>query len=236
MESKSKDGILQEQSKLAAMGEMIGSIAHQWRQPLSAVSLSIQNLEYDYKDGKIDEKFINEYVSKNKTTIKFMSKTIDDFRRFFISNKREDNFSVISSIEEMLSIQSAYLSSFNISPVVIGTDFMLYGLSGEFQQVIQNIVNNAKDEIVSNHTKQPSIKISIESRVITISDNAGGIAMDVIDRIFEPYFTTKESPQGVGIGLYISKIIIEEHMGGVLTAYNSDDGAVFKIDFSATAM
>lgn len=227
-----KDKMLQEQAKLAAMGEMIGAIAHQWRQPLSALSLNIQSLDDDYEDGLIDEKFINKFIKTNKETIKFMSNTIDDFRNFFRIDKKQKNFSIKDSIQSVINIQLSQLNYLDISLALKGKDFYINGFESEFKQVILNIINNAKDELTKNNIKNGKIDIILENNKVLIQDNAGGIPSHIIDRIFEPYFTTKEQGKGTGIGLYMSKMIIEDKIFGKLSAKNNKDGALFIIEFN----
>ncbi len=202
--------LLQQQSKLASMGEMIGSIAHQWRQPLNALAINLQNLEDDYEEGLINEEFLENFVEKNMKIINFMSKTIDDFRNFFKTDKEKKNFSVKSAINEVIMIQSAQLSNLDIEITIKGDDFMLYSYESEFKQVILNIINNAKDAIEKNG----KIDIILKDKTVIIKDNGSGIPKELLNRIFEPYFTTKEQGKGTGIGLYMSKIIIEDHMNG----------------------
>jgi signal transduction histidine kinase len=223
---------LQQQSKMASMGEMIGAIAHQWRQPLNTISTSIQNLEYDYMDGYLnDEKFVSEFIEKNKKTIKFMSKTIDDFRNFFRVDKDKHNFNIKETTLSVVDMQSAQLKSYNITLNLVGDEFIHYGPQSEYQQVILNIINNAKDVLIEKKIQTPVININLDSKAktITIKDNAGGIPNNIINRIFEPYFTTKEQGKGTGLGLYMSKMIIEDNMGGSLSVKNSKNGAVFTI-------
>ena len=226
-----KDKMLQEQAKLAAMGEMVGAIAHQWRQPLNSLNIHIQNLDDDYAEGLIDEEFIDNFIAKQTQTINFMSKTIDDFRNFFRIDKVKQKFSVKQSIEKTLSLVNAQLTSNNIQTTLEGEDFNLEGIESEFQQVILNIITNAKDAIVQNHIEHGKIDIILKPQQIIIRDNAGGIPKEVINRIFEPYFTTKEQGMGTGVGLYMSKIIIEQNMGGHLHVNNTQEGAEFIIDF-----
>jgi len=231
-ENLKQQRLLQEQSKLAAMGEMIGAIAHQWRQPLNALGLSIQNLEYDFDDGRVDEDFIKQYVKKNKETIGFMSQTIDDFRNFFRVDKIKEEFDVKNAIEETFSIQEDSLKKHNIRVTITGDNFSIYGFRSEFQQVILNILTNAAYELKQGSIKDPSIDIILGNESISITDNAMGVDIEIHDRIFEPYFTTKDQGEGTGIGLYMSKIIIEDNMGGTLSVKNKKDaGASFIIDF-----
>lgn len=230
-ENLKKDKILQEQSKLVAMGEMVGAIAHQWRQPLNALNINIQNLDDDYLDGLIDEDFINEFIYKQTKTINFMSKTIDDFRNFFRVDKIKKRFSIRGAIKNTILIQEASFKNYNIEVDIIGLDFELTTLEGEFQQIILNIISNAKDAFIENRIVNPKITILLDTKKVILSDNAGGIPENIIDRIFEPYFTTKEEGKGTGIGLYMSKVIMEKNIGGLLSVKNIEGGAEFTILF-----
>jgi len=223
-ENLKQQQLLQEQTKLAAMGEMIGAIAHQWRQPLNALGLSIQNLEYDFKDGKVDASFLHQFVEKNNKTIAFMSKTIDDFRNFFRVDKIKQRFGVKKAIEETIAIEDASLNKHKISLNIQGNDFAVYGFRSEFQQVILNILSNADYALQNSKVVEPRIDIILEKGHITINDNAEGIPEEILDRIFEPYFSTKDQGEGTGIGLYMSKVIIEEKMGGSLWVKNLPNG------------
>ena len=221
---------LQQQSKLAAMGDMIGAIAHQWRQPLNAISTGIQNLRFDYRDGNLNsEEFVIKFINRNKKTISFMSSTIDDFRGFLNIDKERIDFKVKETTQAVLKMQAAQLEKHNISFDVIGEEFTYNGYRGEYQQVILNLISNAKDALVENKVKNPTIIIELKKDSICVRDNAGGINEEIIHRIFEPYFSTKEEGAGSGIGLYISKMIIEGNMGGSLSVENIPDGALFCI-------
>jgi len=228
---RQKDDALAQQSKLASMGEMIGAIAHQWRQPLNALSIQIQSLKYSYKNNEINEEFLTKFISKNKATIQFMSDTIDDFRNFFRVDKEKNNFKVKETIQSVVSMQEAQLTSHGVSISIEGEEFEYYGLKSEFQQVILNIINNSKDAFDENNIQDAKIIIKINSKdkTISIQDNAGGIPDDVIKRVFEPYFTTKEQGKGTGIGLYMSKMIIVDNMNSILEVQNKDNGALFTI-------
>jgi len=230
-ENRDKDQIMQEQAKLASMGEMIGAIAHQWRQPLNELNINIQNLDDDYEDGLINESFINLFISKNRKVIQFMSKTIEDFRNFFRIDKIDHIFSIREAIEATIAVQSAQLKHHNIELFIDGNDFKINGFKSEFQQVILNLVNNAKDALVENRVHYGKIEIHLSDNLIQIRDNAGGVPKKIIDRIFEPYFTTKDQGKGTGIGLYMSKMIIENNMNGKLQIQNINDGAELSIHF-----
>ena len=224
--------ILQQQSKLAAMGEMIGMIAHQWRQPLNALALNIQFLPEMIEDGcdKKAIKKIEEFSSKNMETIKFMSHTIDDFRNFFKKDKEKTEFDIKEEINRVLDMQKSQLEMHNIKLITDLKPIKIVGFKNEFKQVILNLISNAKDAIRKKNRKG-FIKISNYENssevVITIEDNGGGINEDIIEKIFEPYFTTKET-QGTGVGLYMSNEIIKR-MGGEIEANNIENGAKFTI-------
>ena len=231
-ENLKKDKILQEQLKLAAMGEMVGAIAHQWRQPLNSLNINIQNLDDDYADNLINEKFIDKFIEKQTKTIHFMSKTIDDFRNFFRVDKIKKIFSIRDAINTTTAIAEAQLKNYNITLDISGDDFEIETLESELHQILLNIISNAKDEIISKRIEYGKINITIEKNRVLISDNAGGIPNEIIHRIFEPYFTTKEQGNGTGMGLYMSKVIVEQNIGGTLSVRNKDDGAEFIITFN----
>ena len=223
---------MQEQSKMASMGEMIGAIAHQWRQPLNEIGIAIQNLKYDYEDGLVDEEFLNKFIASNKEVIKFMSSTIDDFRNFYRVDKMKELFDVRDAINKTLSLQMAQLANNNIAIYIDGESFEIDGFRNEFLQVVLNIINNAKDALLEKKAQNAKIVIGLDDRVVTIRDNAGGIPDEIKERIFEPYFTTKEQGKGTGMGLYMSKMIIEENMNAALSVQNIDGGAEFRMDFN----
>jgi len=155
---------LQQQSKLAAMGEMIGAIAHQWRQPLNEVAISIQNTKYDFQNGEIDAEYIKKFIDENKKVIKFMSRTIDDFRDFFRVDKAKSDFKVLEAIQKVVNMQSAQLKNHNISLHISGDEFSYNGLQSEFQQVILNLINNAKDVLIEKDIENPKIEINIKDK------------------------------------------------------------------------
>jgi len=236
VEQKTKENfkqfqILQNQNKLAAMGEMIGAIAHQWRQPLNELSIRIQKLSFFYETDQIDQGYIDEFIEKNKHTIKFMSKTIDDFRNFFRIDKEKNSFSIKEAIEEVSNIQNAQLKNHNIQLNIIGEDFILNSYKSEFQQVIMNIIGNSKDALIQRKIIAPYIEITINKDKITIEDNGGGISKDIQNRIFEPYFTTKDQGKGTGMGLYLCRMIIKDNMNGDISFKNNKHGVAFSISF-----
>jgi C4-dicarboxylate-specific signal transduction histidine kinase len=231
---KQQQQMLAEQSRLAAMGEMIANISHQWKQPLSALSYMIQILQFKPIENK---KQSDDLVEKALPQIDYLSNTIEDFRTFFMKEKENVDFNIQDAIKSALTIVGKALENNQII-LKINTinDFELNGKQNTFAQVIINILNNAKDILVSNHIENKIITIKygtnkLNVNYITIEDNAGGIPKDILSKIFEPYFTTKFKNQGTGIGLYMSKMIIENQMGGKLEASNSTIGAIFKIEF-----
>ncbi|UTJ07094.1 HAMP domain-containing sensor histidine kinase [Arcobacter roscoffensis] len=231
---KEQEQILIQQSKLAAMGEMIGNIAHQWRQPLNALGLVMQNIQFSYQMDELDDEFMQRSIDKVNTLTKSMSKTIDDFRNFFKPTKEKLQFNLKDLVLKSSSLVESAFSHHEIN--IMHKDFVdidVYGFDNEFSQTILNVLNNAKDAIVENKISDGIVSITLDQdekfgRVI-IHDNAGGVPEDIIEKIFNPYFTTKEEGKGTGIGLYMSKIIVEQNMDGKLEVKNEDDGATFTI-------
>lgn len=227
-----QEKILIQQVKLAAMGEMIGSIAHQWRQPLNALNVNIENLEFDFEEGLIDKEFIDKFISSQTKTLHYMSQTIDDFRNFFKIDKKKTIFSVKEAIKNSISIQEVQLKNSDISIDILGEDFEVDGYESEFQQVIMNLISNSKDVLKEKQKSDAKITISLKDKSVIFEDNGAGISDEILQRIFEPYFTTKEQGSGMGMGLYVSKMIIEDNMGGAITAKNTTDGVAFTIELS----
>ncbi|MGM0534239.1 MAG: ATP-binding protein, partial [Campylobacterota bacterium] len=197
---RKKDEMLFEQSKVAAMGELVSAIAHQWRQPLNAVSIAIQNLDEDYEEGLIDAEFIDTFIGKNQKIIQSMSQTIDDFRDFFQNEAQAENFDIKDAISETCNMQRARLQYHGIRLAVEGESFLIKGYRSQFLQVLLNLCNNAKDAMEARGVENGMIEITLDkdSKTIRVVDNGGGIDDAVIKRIFEPYFTTKDQGKGVG--------------------------------------
>ena len=232
LEKQQSETILINKSKLASMGEMIGNIAHQWRQPLTHLSYIIMNLKAAYENDKLDKKYLEKKTDEANKQIEFMSHTIDDFRNFFKISKQKEEFSLIECINESINLLNESFKSLDIKLNFNYTEnFRIRTYKGEFAQVIFNLLNNAKDEFIKQEIKDAKIIINIikkeENILIEIIDNAGGISEKIIKKIFEPYFTTKE--KGLGIGLYMSKVIIEKNIGGKLEVENTINGAKFII-------
>ncbi len=228
-----RDKILQKDSKLVYMGEMITSIAHQWRQPLNALGVNIQFLKDDYEEGLLDLEYIHEYILKNMQLINFMSTTIDEFRNFFMMDREKIVFDLKEIILDTLRIIFFRLMNSSAKINFIGNSFEVLGYINGFQQVILNIINNSLDVFDEKNIQNGKIDIKFSKKreydLLEIYDNGGGVQEEIMDRIFEPYFTTKEQGQGIGIGLYMSKMIIENHMNGKIEVCNTDKGALFKI-------
>jgi len=222
------------QSRLAAMGEMIDSIAHQWRQPLNSLGIIIQGLRHISKQNEIDIDFLKEIESEIMEKIHYMSQTIDDFSMFFRISKEKENFNILESIKDAIRLIDVQLKNHNIILKINMTDnlnLMVLGFANEFRQVILNMIHNAMMAIVFIQEKDGKIDILIKQNrknlQIEIIDNGGGISKENMPKIFDPYFTTKD--KGSGIGLYMSKVIIENHMNGLLAVKNKKDGAQFTI-------
>jgi signal transduction histidine kinase/REP element-mobilizing transposase RayT len=221
------------QSKLASMGEMIGNIAHQWRQPLTHLSYLLMNLKTAYEKKMLTPEYFDKKTTMANAQIKYLSNTIDDFRDFFRNTNNKEIFNLSSSVNEVINLLK---DSFTHHEIEIETNLNktieIKAYRGEFLQVIFNILNNAKDEFLKRKTKNPKIiiktQVSKNEIKLEIGDNAGGIKSELLQKIFEPYFTTKD--QGLGIGLYMSKIIIEKS-DGKLEATNTKSGALFIIKF-----
>ncbi|HCI13235.1 MAG: hypothetical protein A2063_04815 [Gallionellales bacterium GWA2_60_142] len=227
-----KERLLIQQSRSAAMGEMISNIAHQWRQPLSTLSLVVQNILFDYREKQLNREELEEYVDTAQQCVTSMSETIDDFRDFFRPDKIKVTFNLHDAVAESIRLLEATLKNHKIQ-ISLSEDpgLRTYGHVNEFSQVILNVLANAKDALVENKSAQRRIEIELKSSghvgMVAIRDNAGGIPEDALDKIFDPYFTTKVS--GTGIGLYMSKTIIEKHMDGNIACRNTSDGAEFTI-------
>ncbi len=225
---RKKDRQLNEQAKILAMGKMIENIAHQWRQPLSLISTVatglILKLEHDMFEK--NDALIN--LHKLEESSQYLSHTIDDFRDFFKTDKIKKRFNLNNNCKKCLSMVQASLNSNRISVIKNekDSDIIVNGYENELSQAIINILNNSKDVLSVKNCEEKFIFTSIEQKgdnaIITIADNGGGIADDIINKIFEPYFTTKHKSQGTGIGLYMTKEIIEKHFHGEISVQNED--------------
>ena len=243
-----KEEKLFQQSRLAKMGEMISMIAHQWRQPLNAISLTVTNIESKIEMEKFDLQteegsssctlFINKKLRRIDEYVQGLSSTIDDFRNFYNPNKMKKTLPITDPIKQALNIMSSSLINHKITiskKYQTQSSLLLY--DGEFMQVILNILKNATDQLTSNKIENPTIMIETYKEgnifIVKISDNAGGIKEEHLATIFDPYFSTKGEKNGTGLGLYMSKTIIEKHHGGKLHVQNSKDGATFIIELKS---
>ena len=236
--NREKDHLLIQQSRLAAMGEMVHNIAHQWRQPLNTLGLIVQNLRYDVRDGLLTSELMDQTAAQAMQVIQGMSRTIDDFRNFFRPDKLTCDFDIGESIEQSLDIIGPAFNNHNIKVVMdYKKGLFAHGHPNQFSQVVLNILANAKEAILQRGTTTGEISIRLATRdnwvVLEIEDNGGGIPGDIMTKIFDPYFTSKE--QGSGIGLYMSKTIIERNMDGRIEAANTAEGACFTVKLPLVA-
>ena len=232
--NREKDKLLFQQSKFASLGEMLGNISHQWRQPLMEINSLFLPIEAKIKlEMPVDNDEIVDAISKLNDITKYMSNTIDDFRDFFATNKEKIEFKLLEQINSTVNIISGGLKANNIKlDIIIQKNPVIVGYKNEYSQVLINIINNAKDILVHRKIKNPYIKISIYEEnnniITTVEDNGGGITVNPIEKIFEPFFTYQKL-NGSGIGLFMSKLIIENNMAGKLLVKNSNQGALFTI-------
>ncbi len=229
-----QEQMLIQQSKMAAMGEMIGHIAHQWRQPLHALADVIREINEAYRHGGLDRTKIENYVEHGTLLAESMSDTIDDFREFFRPKKEKTLFNLAKTVAGTLVLLDATLKDSGISVKVSGEgELKVYGFENEYSQVLLNIINNAREAILDNRPPDPVLTITYrqegDTAVLRVADNGGGIPDTVIGKIFDPYFSTKGERSGTGIGLYMAKTIIEKNMNGTIRAYNQNDGAVLEL-------
>jgi PAS domain S-box-containing protein len=234
--NREKDRILIQQNKLAAMGEMLGNIAHQWRQPLNNVSLILQFLRDNYKNKDVSEEKLDKFMNKANKHIEYMSETIDDFRNFYKPSKTQNKFFVNECIDTLLYMVRNQYESDNIKIDFEYEKIEITNYENELKQALLNILNNAKDALLSKKNIEnfyAFINISLykneEKLKLEISNNGGNIDEKILYKIFEPYFTTKFETQGTGIGLYMTKSIIETNMKGKIEVQNISDGVKFTI-------
>lgn len=232
--AREKEELMIHQSRLATMGEMISNIAHQWRQPLYELSCMIQMLKLDLPPESRDLPQLDAFVSGGLDIITYMSRTIDDFRNFFQPSRKAASFDPSEAIYDAISLIKASLKGAGIEISCNCTgNYRIYGHSNEISQVLLNLINNARDALLSANVDSPFISISCireaDSVVIRVEDNGGGIPEKIMEKIFDPYFTTKQKSHGTGLGLYMSRVIVESSGDGRLTACNTAHGALFAI-------
>lgn len=234
--SRKKDIFMYRQSRYASMGEMIGNIAHQWRQPLMHISALLMELQAAATyNKKIEKKEVMDIIYQSNDVIKFMSQTIDNFKNFFALQKESAEFSINEVTVDAIKIMSSAFKYHNIQVKLVtkSVDSVLYGNKNEYAQVIINLLSNSKDMIIIRKIKNGEIIINIDESdgysLVSVKDNAGGIENNQFTKIFEPFFT-KNKPNGTGIGLFMSRMIIENHMKGSITVANIEDGAIFYVN------
>jgi len=233
LQNAKQDRLIQHQAKMAELGDMIGNIAHQWRHPLTRLSLLLQNLKLYKKKNKLNDDILYDIIEKANKQIEFMSSTIDNFKEFYKTDKTKEYFTIKNSLDDILNIIGSVIEHSNIALNITGDQTIkIYGIKNQFSQVLLNLIVNAKDAIEENNIDNGYIDISIKNidnkLIIEIKDNGKGINKDILKDIFEPYFTTKKD-KGTGIGLYLCKTIIEDEMQGILKVKNIDNGVLFKI-------
>lgn len=253
-----QDQIIQQQKKLVDMGMMVSAIAHQWRQPLNALALCVQDVKEEFEEGNINKDYLEMFEENTMKLIMHMSKTIDDFRDFFIPDKELVNFIVVNELTDLIRLINVQIASRDIELQLecicskgkiecdqkdgyiecINDESMVKGFPGEFKQVAINLIYNSVDSIeeklANDFLAKGVIRISVLSGLdkitVSISDNGNGVPEDVAPHVFEPYYTTKPEGKGTGIGLYMSKVIIENHMNGRLYMQEAEEGACFVIE------
>ncbi len=233
--NQEKQQLLIQQNKLAAMGEMIGSIAHQWRQPLNNITLLLHFIRDNINNEAFTRDMLARYVSRAKKQIDFMSETIDDFRDFYRPSKTKELFDAAQAIDATLSIMQTQFDKADIDILRAGESFTILGYENEFRQAVLNILANAKDAIFLRQRHHPDlrgeVRITLGENRITLYNNGGTVSDEVLERMFEPYFTTKFEDKGTGIGLYMTRTIIENNMDGTITAKNRNEGVEFTLQF-----
>lgn len=233
-ELQRKDEIMISQSRNAAMGEMLNMIAHQWRQPLNTISMTANNILIEQELECLDDENLVEYINSIVKESSELSEIIDNFRNYFSPTKEKEEIAITTIIEETIGIINSNLKDNNIELIIQNkSDSTIYTHKQELMQVLLNLINNSKDAFISNEKEKRVIIISTknenENIIIDLCDNAGGINSNIINEIFNPYFTTKNDLNGTGLGLYMCKIVIEKYMNGKLSVENMKDGVCFTI-------
>lgn len=234
MELEMRTQVMIRQSRQAALGEMIAMIAHQWRQPITSIGMNANNILVDIELNHCDKKELAQYAKNINEQIEHLSKTIDDFRNFFKSDNTPSTFVLKDILTQTFSILKGTLINNGIKlETDIQSEDKMVSYQRELMQVFINLINNAKDALLSNKTKNALITCkAIEEKkniIISVCDNGGGIPTEILPKIFDAYFTTKEEKEGTGLGLYMSKLIVEKHLKGTLSAMNRGAGTCFII-------
>ncbi|MEA3371529.1 MAG: sensor histidine kinase [Campylobacterota bacterium] len=231
-EIAAKDIILHKQSRLASMGEMIANIAHQWRQPLNRVNISLAVIKEISKKRDVDREMIAKKINYCEENISYMSETINDFSDFFKPDKTKEMFNVFTALQKAFNLLESRIQSIELE-LPQNRDIELFGFENEYVQVVLVIVENAIDNFISSGVKSPCIRLSLTQELGTttlkIEDNGGGISEENIDCVFDPYFTTKFKDEGAGVGLYMAKMLVENSMNGELRVSSKNSTTLFEI-------
>lgn len=233
-ELRRKEQMLVQQSRMAAMGEMLLNISHHWRQPLNLLAVKVQQLGLTYRYGGFSEQLLNDNIKDVMGILKNMSQTIEDFQQFLAPVTEKAVFGVDEVVERTVGLIGEHFKSQGVSIEIICTGgARIYGEPNEYGQVLMNLLTNARDALLERRETDRRIEVRSQvemgTSVVTITDNAGGIAKEIQDKIFDPYFTTKEQGKGTGVGLFLARMIIEKNMGGRLGFRNVEGGAEFEI-------
>ncbi len=232
--SRAKDELMFQQSKLASMGEMIGNIAHQWRQPLMEISSLFIPVEASIKMKiPLSKEDLLQKIEKLNEITQYMSHTIDDFKNFFAREKEKSNFRISEQINTSITILGSTLKNHKIDlDIIIKKNPLIYGYKNEYSQVLINILTNASDILIQRKIQNPKIIIKIEelnnNLLVSVSDNAGGVRCEPLNKVFEPFYT-KDKDNGSGIGLFMSHLIVTNNLKGELKVSNNSLGAEFTI-------
>ena len=229
--NEEKQRVMFWQSRHASLGQMIANIAHQWRQPLTELSLAMFNIKKAVQNDRVED--MSKFYDESKNIIKNMSQTIDDFTNFFSPNKVLYYFDISESIRESIGLLESVINDEMITIKTNFEDIKVLGITNELTQVIINLINNSKDAFIHNSILLREINISTKKEsgfaVIEVQDNAGGISKENIEKIFEPYFTTKHKSRGTGLGLFMSKMICEQGLHGTLDVKSKKKTTIFSI-------
>jgi len=229
--NEEKQRVMFWQSRHASLGQMIANIAHQWRQPLTELSLAMFNIKKAVQNDRVED--MSKFYDESKNIIKNMSQTIDDFTNFFSPNKVRYYFNISESIRESIGLLESVINDEMITIKTNFEDIKVLGITNELTQVIINLINNSKDAFIHNSILLREINISTKKEsgfaVIEVQDNAGGISKENIEKIFEPYFTTKHKSRGTGLGLFMSKMICEQGLHGTLDVKSKKKTTTFSI-------
>jgi PAS domain S-box-containing protein len=229
--NEDKQRVMFWQSRHASLGQMLANIAHQWRQPLTELSLAMFNIKKAAQNDRAED--VAKFYDESKNIIKNMSQTIDDFTNFFSPDKEKHYFNISESIQEAIGLLESVINDEMITIKTSFEDIEVLGITNELTQVIINLINNSKDAFIHNSILLREIAITIKREnafaLIEVGDNAGGISKENIEKIFEPYFTTKHKSRGTGLGLFMSKMICEQGLGGTLDVKSKKNTTTFSI-------